>query len=165
MSSWWWFPDICSKILFYDNIKMCVYVRVCMYIYVYVYVCMYVCRSIVQKVPTLTKKEEHSWTFLSWQHTATSYKTRKTHSEFSSFIKGGKDTSWIWTWMQCPFPRMVTITPRVPMFVYVCVCTHVYVSMCVHMYVCMYVCVYMCVCLLFNGTSTFLGYLMPNPSF
>ena len=56
--------------------------------------------------------------------------------------------------------------------------THVFMCRCVYMYVCIYmvwcsVCIYTCVCvfcdmvyiLLFNGISTFLGYLMPNPSF
>ena len=43
--------------------------------------------------------------------------------------------------------------------------------MCVYVYIKEFICMYICVCvsaylfvLLFNGISTFMGYLMPNPS-
>ena len=36
------------------------------------------------------KKRSHNWIFLLWQHTTTSYKTRKTHSDFYLNFCAGK---------------------------------------------------------------------------
>ena len=48
------------------------------------------------------------------------------------------------------------------MYVYLSLYIYIYIYIYIYVCVCVYIYTYLC---LFNGISTFLGYIMPNPSF
>ena len=54
--------------------------HMCVHIYIYIYIHM----GIIQKGPSLTQKEEHSWIFSYWKHRITSNRSRKINPSIQS---------------------------------------------------------------------------------
>ena len=65
--------------------------------------------KIIQKALRLTKKEDHSWKFLLWQHITTSYKTCKTKSGFQVLYEVIECCHKIGSAMLCFLVRLRTL--------------------------------------------------------